>query len=226
MSEAINQSIELLVKTVPNESRKAEYQRLTSEIGQGIANIRESFIDIARKLYIVHEKELYRLDGYKNIYDYASDKFKVSRGTTSDFINLVKNLMVFDSSSETYKLDDCWKGYNTSQLLEIRKMPPGMRGRVSPQMSVRELKDMRLSEKQGKQEGQEKQGAVPQQIDATIVLYSCADAATFHKEIKDIVKKVSEYCGGEFVVIARPPVHVETVENPVMLAGSEGGHNE
>lgn len=73
---------------------------------------------IAANLYIIHRKKLYEIDDFKNIYDYAKERFDISRGTVSDSIGVFERF----GNKEAYKIEGKYAEYNFSTLMRMKKL--------------------------------------------------------------------------------------------------------
>lgn len=73
---------------------------------------------IAANLYIIHRKKLYEIEDFKNIYDYAKERFDISRGTVSDSIGVFERF----GNKESYKIEGKYGEYNFSTLMRMKKL--------------------------------------------------------------------------------------------------------
>lgn len=73
---------------------------------------------IAANLYIIHRKKLYEIEDFKNIYDYAKERFDISRGTVSDAIGVFERF----GNKESYKIEGKYSEYNFSTLMRMKKL--------------------------------------------------------------------------------------------------------
>lgn len=73
---------------------------------------------IAANLYIIHRKKLYEIEDFKNIYDYAKERFDISRGTVSDAIGVFERF----GNKESYKIEGKYAEYNFSTLMRMKKL--------------------------------------------------------------------------------------------------------
>lgn len=121
---------------------KRLYKSCVTAIQKEYQKVEISSLKIAFFLYKVYKKKLYKIDSYKNIYDFAKDKFELARGTTSNFINICQKFGVFD---ETDLLDirDDMKAYGMSKLTILLNCPDDFIDQCDPSMSVREIREMK-----------------------------------------------------------------------------------
>ena len=107
---------------------------------------RKSFVKIGWYLKHINEGEMYKEDGYLNIYEFAHDKFNISQSTATRFINLCVEFSIGHDSPE---LDERYVDFSVSQLFEMLPMKQEEKETVTPDMTVKEIraikKDNRIS---------------------------------------------------------------------------------
>lgn len=96
---------------------------------------------IATGFYLKHirDNELYLEAGYKNINEYAMDKFGLSASATSRYIT--RNTK-FSKDGNSPFIDDKFKDFSKSQLQEMLGMSDEQLEQVTPDMTVREIRSM------------------------------------------------------------------------------------
>ena len=96
------------------ENDKAKYAELTDTIkacqnsADGLART------VAGALSEIKKKELFMVEGYKNIYEYANTVHGISRGTTSDAIN------TFDRFQKDGAIDSKYAGFAWRSLIMLK----------------------------------------------------------------------------------------------------------
>lgn len=96
------------------ENDKAKYAELTDTIkacqnsADGLART------VAGALSEIKKRELFMLEGYKNIYEYANTIHGISRGTTSDAIN------TFDRFQKDGAIDSKYAGFAWRSLIMLK----------------------------------------------------------------------------------------------------------
>ena len=96
------------------ENDKTKYAELTETIkacqnsADGLART------VAGALSEIKKKELFMLEGYKNIYEYANTVHGISRGTTSDAIN------TFDRFQKDGAIDSKYAGFAWRSLIMLK----------------------------------------------------------------------------------------------------------
>jgi len=94
-----------------------------------------AMLDIAGAITAIHARELYKIGGYKNIYDYTREKYDISRGSTANCISVIVAFGV----PETGKIADKWSEFTFGQLTRMAKLPDGQLLNVTPETTTREL---------------------------------------------------------------------------------------
>lgn len=96
---------------------------------------------IATGFYLKHirDNELYLEAGYKNINEYAMDRFGLSASATSRYIT--RNTR-FSRDGNSPLIDDRFKDFSKSQLQEMLGMSDEQLEQVTPDMTVREIRNM------------------------------------------------------------------------------------
>lgn len=96
---------------------------------------------IATGFYLKHirDNELYLEAGYKNVNEYAMDRFGLSASATSRYIT--RNTR-FSRGGNSPLIDDRFKDFSKSQLQEMLGMSDEQLEQVTPDMTVQEIRSM------------------------------------------------------------------------------------
>ena len=127
-------------KTRLIDPEKVGYQDSIEIIHEELHKTRKSFIKIGWYLKHIHENKMYEQDGYSNIYDFAMDKFHISQPTATRFMNVCEEFSVNHNSPE---LDQKYEDFNISQLFEMLSMSKAQIEQVTPDMTVRQIREMK-----------------------------------------------------------------------------------
>ena len=127
---------------LPVANNSKTLKSLTSIIGKELNKVESSYLKVATTLYQIYVGKLFALEDYSNVYDFADDKFNLSRGTVSNFINIVSNFCE-QLSDGSYKLKEEFKDFKPSQLVVLLNMPQDFISAISPDMSVRAIKEVK-----------------------------------------------------------------------------------
>lgn len=107
-------SIALVDEHVWTENDKAKYVELTDTIRTCQTSADGLARTVAGALSEIKKRELFMLEGYKNIYEYANTVHGISRGTTSDAIN------TFDRFQKDGAIDSKYAGFAWRSLIMLK----------------------------------------------------------------------------------------------------------
>lgn len=99
-----------------------------------------SVIAIGYYLKCVNRNELFKEAGYKDICEYAKDRFGFSASTTSRYMTRNDKFSVNGNSPI---LDEKYKDFNKSQLQEMLSLDAEQLERVTPDMTVVQIREMK-----------------------------------------------------------------------------------
>ena len=127
-------------REVLNKGDVEAFQALDTRIEVACRNVESNMLSIFGALAVISEKNLHRVNGYKNAREYILDKhgMTISKGQLSDAVNTFKKF----GDMETGYLKDEWLPYTFSQLKLMRKLTDEELAEVTPAISCRQLQDM------------------------------------------------------------------------------------
>lgn len=111
--------------------------------------IQKSFVKIGWYLKHIRDNELYKEDGYANIWECAADQLGYSQSTASRFINICEK---FSKDHNSPELDSKYAGFDKSQMIEMLPMEPEQLEKITPDMTVKQIRDIKLGNKGEKEE--------------------------------------------------------------------------
>lgn len=130
---------------------KNEFQKLDGVIYDSMENISKSGYAVAFAIHTIYAKKLYRVDGYKNVYIYALERYGLSRTTCNDFINMVERFGKISGNEKECitEIRPEYELYGNSQLLAMKGYNDAeiKDAKITPSMSVREIKKALKGEK-------------------------------------------------------------------------------
>lgn len=139
--------------TTFTKQEEQKFNRFVNRIVSAYNATNKSMLDIAGSIAAIASANLYKVECYKNVYDFCKEKFNISRGTVSNCINVWKEY----GDSKTGELLPEYKNYTFTQLVEIRKLPEEKQKAITAETSVRDIKKQVKEEKaEGKQSKEEK----------------------------------------------------------------------
>ena len=117
-----------------------DYQQSVRIIGEELQKTKQSFIKIGWHLKYIKDRGLYGKDGYSNIYEFAQGKFHISQPTATRFMNLCTEFSAGEGSAE---LDKKYEKFTVSQLIEMLSLGSGQKEKVTPDMTVRQIREIK-----------------------------------------------------------------------------------
>jgi hypothetical protein len=206
-------STALVDEHVWTENDKEKYVELTDTIRACQTSADGLARTVAGALSEIKKRELFMLEGYKNIYEYANTVHGISRGTTSDAINTFDRFQK-DGAIDSKYAGFAWrslimlKNYTDEEILEMGITVEMNSTQIKKVLEARKEADKAIEEKKqeaesGKQEAEpEKQEA--EQFDASNEteepeIPKAEDSfptVTIHTEgktIKELSKEIEKY---------------------------------
>lgn len=114
-------------------NQKKEYQSLCRQISTSMKSLETNYIKLAVALANVDAGQFYEIDGFKNITDFAKERYNISKSTCYDYISLVKVFCLTDDSKPVYTSKQM-----VAMLPYVRN--GGSVEEFNPDMSVRDIK--------------------------------------------------------------------------------------
>lgn len=93
-----------------------DYDQAKNFIATSIKDIARSFVKIGYYLKYIKEKELYKEDGYRDIWEFAFDTYGISRSTASRYIAINDR---FSEHGNSPVLAAAYQDYSKSKLQEM-----------------------------------------------------------------------------------------------------------
>lgn len=130
---------------VPEPAKELWYKRLNLEdtesfIKSNLVSAAQNVIAIGYYLKSIRDRKLYREAGYENIWDYASDRFGLSKSTTSRYISRNDK---FSKGGNSPVLDSRYRDFGKAQLQEMLSLNSEQLEQVTPDMTVAQIREMR-----------------------------------------------------------------------------------
>ena len=140
------------------ESRYKEYCKSLKKIQTCYSEAGKLYLEIGCELYKVEYCGLYALELVNNIYEYAANNFGISRGTTNEYLNVVKNFCEYEAGEWSAMahpipvLKEEFRDYSVSQLVILMRVESDkLRKKLVPSMSTRKMKELIKEEKKVEQ---------------------------------------------------------------------------
>lgn len=144
------------------EPKEVGYQDSIDIIRDELHRTRRSFVKIGWYLKHIKDEEMFREDGYADIFELAMDKFSISQPTANRFMNICEEFSVNHDSPE---LDEKFVDFSVSQLFEMLPMDEENREQITPDMTVKQIREIK--------EDVQKKRNLPDDGEIRAVCYNC-----------------------------------------------------
>lgn len=121
---------------------KSLYNKFLKQIDTAYGKAEKAYLDIAIAIHSIYKKELYKVENFKNIYDFVKEKYNYSRGTCNKYINICERFGVTGETGTVVGFQDKYAEYGVSKLGVMLCFPDNLLEQVEPSMSVRALKQL------------------------------------------------------------------------------------
>lgn len=133
-----------LGKTGLIDPEQLGYQDSVEIIKDESLKVQKSFVKIGWYLKHIRDNELYKEDGYNSIWECAADQLGYSQSTASRFISICEK---FSKNHNSPELDAKYAGFDKSQMIEMLPMETEQLEKVTPNMTVKEIRDIKIKNK-------------------------------------------------------------------------------
>ena len=196
MTDIIESGIHLDVKmdNLVNERLKEQTAKITSLLN----GAKYSLYEVAMRLLVIKKEELYKDDGFTNVYDYTKKMFGYGKNMTYKMITTAETLV--EQKGEEYRSIICHdeSDYSMSQLFELGTLAPkevvelDADGAINPSMTTKEIrevvkdtKEMMKKESEGEEEPTE--GETEVEDGEPIIVDTTAFKAELFKVLSEII---------------------------------------
>ena len=201
MTDIIESGIHLDVKmdNLVNERLREQTAKITSLLDGAKYNLYE----VAMRLFVIKKEELYKDDGFTDIYDYTKKVFGYGKNMTYKMVKTAETLVeekILDENKVEYRSIICHdeSDYSMSQLFELGTLAPkevvelDADGAINPSMSTKEIrevvkdtKEMMKKESESEEEPTEDGEAEVEEGEAIVV-----DTTAFKAELFKVLSEM------------------------------------
>lgn len=158
MSKTDEKKTEVTAKSITTQLAKAKekenskvtaeekrvYTRFKKQIDKAYDSAEKSYLEIAFALHSIYNEKLYRLDNFKNIYEFAQANYNIKKTSCNNFINICDVFGLPNENGRVTALKEEYKEFTSSKLMVMLafKDAPVLLEQCKPDMSVRKLKEM------------------------------------------------------------------------------------
>lgn len=134
-----------------------DYREAKEIIRNKLQGMTQNFIGIGFYLRQIKETEGFRKDGYESVYEFAEDQYGIKRSTAVRWMQMNEK---FSQGGYSPFLDSGYKDFGKSQLQEMLYLDSEQLEEVKPEMTVREIREIRTPDL----EPEEEEGQLPGQM--------------------------------------------------------------
>lgn len=156
-----------------------DYREAKEIIRNKLQGMTQNFIGIGFYLRQIKETEGFQKDGYVSIYEMAEDQYGIKRSTAIRWMQMNEK---FSQGGYSPFLDSGYKDFGKSQLQEMLYLDSEQLEEVTPEMTVREIREIRTPDP----ESEEEEGQLPGQM-------SDEDLSEVAEHMKAMMKILEKY---------------------------------
>lgn len=116
-----------------------------------IHNVKDGFVGVGYFLKYIRDEKLWR-EGYISFDAFMAANYEKDKSWASRCISLYEQFGAVIGPMETPRLDERYADYNISQLIEMLSMPEERRTQITPEMKVKEIREMKPRRKKPESE--------------------------------------------------------------------------
>lgn len=135
------------------------YQDSIDIIRQELNSVQNSFIRIGWYLKHIRQNGLYQQEQYKNIYEFAEDKFRLKKSTVSRFINLCEQ---FSVNHDSPMIAEKYQMFSMSQLEGLLPLKPEELEKIDSGMTIKQIREAKRKIRERERERKKEDG--PEEI--------------------------------------------------------------
>lgn len=124
-----------------------EAKKLDDKLYGVFNDVANSYIQIGGYLNEMVQTKYYEVLDYKSIYEYAFDRFNLSKTTCNNFINLYKKFGEETGMYDDYALKEEFEEYSYSQLVELISVDESKLLDYSSNLTIKEIRTLKKIDK-------------------------------------------------------------------------------
>ncbi len=169
-----------------------QFEELCRQIHKEQLSMQKSYLGIAIPLYNVYVKKWFDILGDSDIYNFAKRVFGISRGRCSEFKKVVENFGSIDEETKCCTgIKPEFQSYSVSQLIEMAKMTEDQQKLVSENISVSDMKKLRLNGELP--ENTPKSAPAPKPKKRNYQLFKGENLESYESLEKSLLSRLSEF---------------------------------
>ena len=119
------------------------YDSAKSIIRRDLESMSRKFITIGYYLKLIRDNEMYRQDGFKDIWEFAQDTYGISKSTCSRWMAMNDK---FSQGGNSPYLKEEYRDFGKSQLQEMLYLTDEQMEQARPDMTAKEIREIRKPE--------------------------------------------------------------------------------
>ena len=120
------------------------YEEVKNILREKMDVMKKNFIAAGYYMKYIRDNELFREDGYESIWEFAEDNYGIRKSTASRWMAMNDK---FSQGGNSPNLAGEFKGFEKSQLQEMLYLDDKQIEEVTPDMTVKEIREVRKPEK-------------------------------------------------------------------------------
>ena len=133
------------------------YEEAKNILREKLDNMKMSFIAAGYYMKYIRDNELFREDGYENVWEFAEDNYGIKKSTASRWMAMNDK---FSQGGNSPILAEEYRGFEKSQLQEMLYLDDKQIETVTPDMTVKEIREVRKPTEKEKRESPIDRGCV------------------------------------------------------------------
>lgn len=125
------------------------YEEAKNILREKLDNMKMNFIAAGYYMKYIRDRELFREDGYESIWEFAEDNYGIKKSTASRWMAMNDK---FSKGGNSPVLAEEFRGFEKSQLQEMLYLDDRQIETVTPDMTVKEIREVRKPEEPKKEE--------------------------------------------------------------------------
>ena len=125
------------------ENKLVNYDSAKNIIRRDLESMSRKFITIGYYLKLIRDKEMYRQDGFKDIWEFAQNTYGISKSTCSRWMAMNDK---FSQDGNSPYLKEEYRDFGKSQLQEMLYLTDEQMEQARPDMTAKEIREIRKPE--------------------------------------------------------------------------------
>ena len=182
-----------------------DYREAKEIIRNKLQGMTQNFIGIGFYLRQIKETEGFQKDGYVSVYEFAEDQYGIKRSTAIRWMQMNEK---FSQGGYSPFLDSGYKDFGKSQLQEMLYLDSEQLEEVTPEMTVREIREIRTPDLEPEEEEEQLPGQMSVEDFPEVLPEQAEEKQTAETkvELQKPTKEQREYLNAfarRFIVIRR-----------------------